>query len=69
MAKLIVVTVGTSALEHSDCCKGSVKNWEDPEELTRYLEKERWRGENAEYNHQKEQTLIAMRESLEDYYT
>ena len=68
MAKLIVVTVGTSALEHSDCCKGSVKNWRDMEELTRYLEEERRRGENREYNHQKEQALIAMRENLEYYY-
>lgn len=70
MPKLILVTVGTSALfEHSDWKNGSNGNyWEKPEDLIARLEQEALNNQSTEYNHQKNQVLSALKSNLEYYY-
>jgi putative CRISPR-associated protein (TIGR02619 family) len=70
MPKLILVTVGTSALfEHSDWKNGSNGNfWEKPEDLIARLEQEALNNQSTEYNHQKKQVFNALKSNLETYY-
>jgi len=76
MAKLILVTVGTSALfnEYSEWQYDSNddKRWEKPEELIECLEMEVRVGthnnEDSEYQHQKEQVLDYLKSNLQTYY-
>jgi len=73
MAKLILVTVGTSALfEHSTWKNGSNGNWRKQEELTECLERElrdnRYSNEDSEYQHQKRQVLDSLKSNLQTYY-
>lgn len=71
MSKLILVTVGTSALfsEYSDWKNGSNdRYWDDSEELIEELETEPLNEEDTEYNHQKQQVLARLKKELNIYY-
>lgn len=70
MSKLIIVTVGTSALfEHSGWQYGSNNvKWDKPDDLIEKLENEALNDETIEYDHQKEQATKNLVLNLKSYY-